>query len=117
MRMIAIVDRDLNAEIPLKGIEEIPEGIDPNDIFEECFDDYDEEGKLGFVFIHPLFGALIQASDMDAVGSDHATYVKNRYMYELCMMIEVEPEFETTQEDLRPTFLQLKNRWVAMAKK
>jgi len=113
MRMIAIVDHTPNVELPLLVIEEVPEETDPDDIFDEWIKetgyDEDESGRMGYMFIHPAFGSLIQTSDVPG-GSDTLCYAMSAYRMNLCKMIEVEPEFSITHEECLTFYAALKNR-------
>lgn len=118
MRMIVIVDHTPNVEQPLRAIEEIPEETEPDDVFDEWIKEtgYDEHesGRMGYMFIHPVFGALIQSSEVPG-GGDSICYAMSEYRMTLCKMIEVEPEFSITHEECLTFYAALKNRWVATA--
>lgn len=113
MRMIAVFDSTPKAEQPLKAIEEIPEGTDPDDVFDEWVKDYDGLAQMGYMFIHPVFGAYVQASTMPRANSDSVAYALNQYKMTLCRMIEVDQDFEITQEECLTIYKGLKTRWVA----
>lgn len=112
MRMIAIVDRKPDVERPYMCIEEIPEGTDPDAVFDEWIRehnyDQDESGRMGYMYIHPVFGSLIQATD-EPDGSDSIGYAVSEYKMNLCKTIEVEPEFTITQNECMGFYSQLKN--------
>lgn len=116
MKMIVVFDSTPKVEQPLKAIEEIPEGTDPDDVFNKCLEGYDGQARMGYMFIHPAFGAYVQASAVHAIArSDAEAYALNRYMLGLCRMIEVDRDFRITQEECLAFYKGLMNRWVAIA--
>jgi len=107
VKMIAVFDSTPKAEQPLKTIEKIPEGADPDDVFNVWLKAYDGLDQMGYMFVHPALGAYVQAVTLPNAGSDSVAYALNQYKMELCNTIKVDQDFEMTQEECLAFFKDL----------
>lgn len=112
-RMIVIYDPAEDAEQPFKCIEEIPAGTDPDEVFLDWMKEYSVD-DMAYMFIHPISGSVIPAAD-EPEGGDATYCALGVFKLALCKLVEVEPEFSISPDEIRRRCLEWKNRWVAYA--